>query len=89
MGLQANIGSFYLTVYKDSYLDVENISSMPNSKTTQLKQVDPITLVSNLLLYFIGTTTDIFTSYASYENEILTDLNRPVHFLYSSAFFTA
>ena len=25
----------------------------------------------------------------AYENEILTDLNRPIHLLYSSAFFTA
>lgn len=36
----------------------------PNSKTAQLKQYDPITLVSNLLLYFI----DVFSSYASLYN---------------------
>ena len=37
----------------------------PNSKTAQLKQMDPVTLVINLLLYFIGTTIDVFTGYAS------------------------
>ena len=37
----------------------------PNSKTAQLKQIDPITLVSSLLLYFIGTTIDVFTSSVS------------------------
>ena len=37
----------------------------PNLKTAQLKQRDPITLVSRLPLYFIGTTIDVFTSYAS------------------------
>ena len=48
----------------------------PNSGTAQLKQMDPITLVSNLLLYFIGTTIDVFTSYASLYN--LTMSNYPV-----------
>ena len=37
----------------------------PNSKAAQLKQIDPTILVSNFLLYFIGTTIDVFTSYAS------------------------
>ena len=40
----------------------------PNSKTAQLKKIDPVTLVSNLLLYFIGTTIDVFTSYDSLYN---------------------
>ena len=40
----------------------------PNSKTAQLTQTDPITLVSNLLLYFNGTTIDVITSYASLYN---------------------
>ena len=40
----------------------------PNSKTAQLKQIDPVTLVSNFLLYFIGTTIDVFTSYDSLYN---------------------
>ena len=32
----------------------------PNSNTAQLKQTDAITtLVSNLFLYFIGTTIDV------------------------------
>ena len=39
-----------------------------NSKTAQLKQIDPVTLVSNFLLYFIGTTIDVFTSYDSLYN---------------------
>ena len=37
-------------------------------ETAQLKQIDPTTLVSNLLLYFIGTTIDVFNSYASLHN---------------------
>ena len=40
----------------------------PNLKTAPLKQIDSITLVSNLLLYFIGTTIDVFASYASLYN---------------------
>ena len=40
----------------------------PNLKTAQLKQIDSITLVSNLLLYFIGATINVFTSYASLYN---------------------
>ena len=40
----------------------------PNFKTAQLKQSDPITLVSKLPLYFIGTTIDVFTSYGSLYN---------------------
>ena len=38
----------------------------PNLKTAQLKQIDLV--VSNLLLYFIGTTIDVFNSYASLYN---------------------
>ena len=35
----------------------------PNSKTAQLKQIDPITSVSNFLLYFMGTTIEyVFNS---------------------------
>ena len=34
---------------------------LPNLKIAQLKQIDSITLVSNFLLYFIGTTIDVFT----------------------------
>ena len=34
----------------------------PNSKTAQLKQIDPVTLVCNFLLYFIGTTIYVLTS---------------------------
>ena len=52
--------SFFRSYIEDSYLDVENIIP-PNSKTAQLKQIDPITLVSNLLLYFIGTTIEYLT----------------------------
>ena len=40
----------------------------PNLKTAQLKQIDSIALVSNLLLYFIGTTIDVFISYVSIYN---------------------
>ena len=40
----------------------------PNLKTTQLKQIDPITLVSNFLLYSIDTTIDVFISNASLYN---------------------
>ena len=40
----------------------------PNSKTPQLKQIDPITLVSNFLLYSIDTTIDVFISNASLYN---------------------
>ena len=42
----------------------------PNSKTAQLKQIIPITLVSNLLLYFIGTNIDAFAAYAFLYNLI-------------------
>ena len=40
----------------------------PNLKTAQLKQIDSIALVSNLLLYFIGATVAVFTSYNSLYN---------------------
>ena len=53
----------------------------PNLKTAQLKQIDPITLVSNLLLYFIGTTIDVFTSYASFYNLIMSNYS-VFNFLY-------
>ena len=53
----------------------------PNLKTAQLKQIDPITLVSNLLLYFIGTTIDVFTSYASLYNLIMSNYS-VFNFLY-------
>ena len=52
-----------------------------NLKTAQLKQIDPITLVSNLLLYFIGTTIDVFTSYASLYNLIMSNYS-VFNFLY-------
>ena len=39
----------------------------------QLKQIDPITLVSSLLPYFIGTTIDVFTSYASLYNPTMSN----------------
>ena len=42
----------------------------PNLKTAQLKQIYSITLVSNLLLYFIGTTIDVFTSYTFFYKNI-------------------
>ena len=35
---------------------------LPDSKTAQLKQIDPITLVPNFLLYFIGTNIYALTS---------------------------
>lgn len=53
----------------------------PNLKTAQLKQIDPITLVSNLLLYFIGTTIDVFTGYASLYNLIMSNYS-VFNFLY-------
>ena len=53
----------------------------PNLKTAQLKQIHPITLVSNLLLYFIGTTIDVFTSYASLYNLIMSNYST-FNFLY-------
>ena len=40
----------------------------PNLKTAQLKQIDSIALVSNLLLYFIGAIVAVFTSYNSLYN---------------------
>ena len=61
---QMRTSLFQILDNEDFYLDVKNISSNL-SKTAQLKQVDPINLVSNLLLYFIGTTIDVFTRYAS------------------------
>ena len=60
--------SFQILDNEYSYLDVSKIFP-PNSATVQLKQIDPITLVSNLLLYFTGTAIDAFTSqYASLYN---------------------
>lgn len=54
----------------------------PNLKTAQLKQIDPITLVSNLLLYFIGTTIDVFTIHdASLYNLIMSNYS-VFNFLY-------
>ena len=58
----------------------------PNLKTALLKQVDSITLVSNLLLHFIGATVDVFTSYASLYN--LTMSNYFSFFFFFSIFFT-
>ena len=55
----------------------------PNLKTAQLKQIDSITLVSNLLLYFIGATIDVFTSYASLYNLTMSN-----YFSFFLIFFT-
>ena len=55
----------------------------PNLKTAPLQQIDSITLVSNLLLYFIGTTINVFTSYASLYNLIMSN-----YFNFFKNFFT-
>lgn len=77
---QMKTSLFQILDNEDSYLHVENIYSKLKDCTIKTNWSN-ITLLSNLLLYFIGTTIDVFTSYATLYN--LTMSNYSVfNFLY-------
>lgn len=67
---QMKTSLFQILDNEDLCLHIENIYSKLKDCTIKTNWSN-ITLLSNLLLYFIGTTIDVFTSYATLYNLIM------------------
>ena len=67
---QMKTSLFQILDNEGSYLHVENVYSKLKDCTIKTNWSN-ITLLSNLLLHFIGTTIDVFTSYATLYNIIM------------------